>query len=140
MQELLRDAEFMAFYMAESRRRLETAYRIVAEALDRLRLPFVSANATMGGLFVWVDFSEFRIPAVRLWKKLVQEYRVFLTPGNEFYDLNEFTDAVLTAGEKEEVILNCMHLRLCYACLPPEHLIEGLERLGKFVKAERSAR
>ena len=55
VSELLEDVPWIDSFLAESGRRLRTAYEGLAGALRAARIPFVEADSAM---FCWVDMRE----------------------------------------------------------------------------------
>ncbi|CAD7924192.1 unnamed protein product [Amoebophrya sp. A120] len=131
LAEVLADKGFIDKYLADLCQELQLARQAVRKKLvDELRLsidlPEVGKRAD-GGVFVWVDFSEFGIPSADLFSILLEEYRVFLAPGHSFFDAPALGDA-------------CYHLRLCFAGCSPDTLAVGLERVARFVRDARDGK
>ena len=116
--ELIEDEVWVGDFCAELRRRLRTTYTRVTEALSRAGIPHVAADA---GIFLVCDLRAFLTEATTeaehaLWKRLLDEADVNLTPG-----------AACRIAEPG-------FMRLCYAGQPIEAVLDGIARVGRALR------
>lgn len=116
--ELIDDEVWIGDFCAELRRRLRAAYTRVSEALSQAGVPHVAAEA---GIFVVCDLRKFLTEATKsaehtLWKRLLDEADVNLTPG-----------AACRIAEPG-------FMRLCYAAQPIEVVLDGIARVGRALR------
>jgi aspartate/methionine/tyrosine aminotransferase len=116
--EMIDDDAWVGDFCAELRKRLRATYTRVADALSGAGIPHVPAEA---GIFVVCDLRGFLSePTQRaehaLWKRLLDEADVNLTPG--------------TACR----IAEPGFMRLCYAAQPLEVVLDGIVRLGRALR------
>lgn len=78
LADVLSDTEWVKQYLLHCNDALRQNCLLVRQRLDKLNLPYVIPQA---GMFLWVDFSEFAMPSLQLYRLLLKDYRVFLTPG-----------------------------------------------------------
>ncbi len=127
--QVLADHEWMHQYLSVCRNSCYEACELTKRALTRMRIPFVSSD---GAMFLWVDFSEFKMESYSLFRHLLREYKVFLTPGCEFYE----KQVDISSGE--EKLREVYWMRVCFgACGGKVALTQGLDRLEKFVNDKR---
>ncbi|MCB9919753.1 MAG: aminotransferase class I/II-fold pyridoxal phosphate-dependent enzyme, partial [Planctomycetes bacterium] len=112
--QMISDEEFVARYTRELQERLGETYCRVVQALDAVGIPVVPAG---GGIFVLCDLRRFLGNASAeaehaLWRRLVDEAGVNLTPGSAC--------RISEPG----------FFRLCYAGVPREAVLAGIERVG----------
>ena len=69
----------------------------------------------------------FKIESFKLMELLLNEYKIFVTPGSEFFDGSS------ASGDFKETDYN---LRFCYCTVSPEVLELAMQRLKKFVAYE----
>ncbi|CAD7973590.1 unnamed protein product [Amoebophrya sp. A25] len=123
-QELLADDAWLSAHLASARHTLQSTAKRVTDALTEMRIPFVPPGAAV---FVWADFAEFGIPAGELFRVLLEDYCVMLTPGNEFWsDKSEDSEAASTSW-----------MRLCYSASDDATLTYALNQLRQFVEDMR---
>ncbi|MCA8968300.1 MAG: aminotransferase class I/II-fold pyridoxal phosphate-dependent enzyme [Planctomycetes bacterium] len=116
--QMISDDDFVARYTHALHERLGETYRSVAEALDTVGIPVVPAG---GGIFVLCDLRRFlETPSKEaehaLWRRLVDEAGVNLTPGGAC--------RISEPG----------FFRLCYAGLPRPAVLAGIERVGRILR------
>eukprot|EP00978_Attheya_sp_CCMP212_P003135 scaffold6461_cov48-Attheya_sp.AAC.2 len=115
---VLKDDAFVDSFLDYSRSKLYTSYSICTKTMDRLGLPYVSAEACM---FVYVDFSSL-LPSKtveaeeKLSDAMLKFARIVLTPGSSQRDPNPGW------------------FRICYAYVSPDVLEIGMERLTLLVE------
>mmetsp|Transcript_93559 Transcript_93559/g.195038 ORF Transcript_93559/g.195038 Transcript_93559/m.195038 type:complete len:493 (+) Transcript_93559:123-1601(+) len=126
LADVLGDAKFMDAYMPQCRDAMRANASIIKASLGEMKVPFVESD---GAMFIWIDFKEFKIPAMELFRVLLKEYQVFLTPGTEFFE-----------GGLEPDGSQVYWMRACFgACGGQKGLQEGMKKLAKFVNDKRSA-
>jgi aspartate/methionine/tyrosine aminotransferase len=118
---MLEDDAWIGRYLAAMRGRLGAMHAAVTAALAAAGIRHIPAEA---GFFVLVDLREFLDEPTweaedRLWRRLLDEGNVNLTPGSAC--------RIVEPG----------FFRLCYAALPVDHVIEGIRRLGSVVQDGR---
>ena len=112
--ELVADTSFIPGYLARMRARLGSLYGLVTAALGEAGVPFVAAD---GGIFVlcdlraWLDEPSWA-GEDRLWRRIVDEANVNLTPGSAC--------RIAEPG----------FFRLCYAAESRAAVREGVRRLA----------
>lgn len=114
LSDMISDAAWVDAYLTDMRTRLGAAHDETVRALDKLGIAQVPADA---GIFLYCDFRPFlREPTWEaeqaLWRRMLDEARVNLTPG-----------AACHAVEPG-------WMRICFASQPTEHVLEGLDRIG----------
>jgi aspartate/methionine/tyrosine aminotransferase len=112
--ELIADAAWVDGYVARMQALLRNAHRRVSGMLQAFAIPHLPAEA---GFFVLLDLRRHLAEPTwtaehELWSRMVEHARVNLTPG-----------AALHAGEPG-------FMRLCYAGVPTETVVTGVERLA----------
>jgi aspartate/methionine/tyrosine aminotransferase len=115
--ELISDDPWVDGYVASMRALLGGAYRRVTAALDVGEIRFMPAEA---GFFVLVDLRRFLSSPTweaedQLWRRILNETRVNLTPGSACH-----------VGEPG-------FFRLCYAGLPTETVEVGVQRIAQLL-------
>ncbi len=81
---MLTDGEWLSSYIDTMRQRLAKSYRATTTALDAAGIPYLSGDA---GLYLLADFRQF-MPELtweaedRLWRRILDESNVNLTPGS----------------------------------------------------------
>lgn len=118
---LLDDEAFLASYLTEMRRRLAATYAGLTAALETHHIPYLPAD---GGIFVLCDLrAHLDEPTFaaedRLWRRIVEEANVNLTPG-----------AACRIAEPG-------FFRLCYAAEPREAVLTGIERVAALLSRGR---
>eukprot|EP00760_Papus_ankaliazontas_P010089 PhM_4_TR14196/c1_g4_i4/m.27965 len=81
---VMADDKWMDEYHATNRALLEKEFNGLAAYLDELHIPYL--RSTTGGMFLWVDFSQFLTAQTfeaedALFERMFAEARVLLTPG-----------------------------------------------------------
>ncbi len=112
---LVDDRPFIDEYLTQMRSRLAQTYADLTAALDAERIRYIPADA---GIFVVCDLRAFMpeqswAAEDRLWRRIVDEAKVNLTPGSAC--------RIAEPG----------FFRLCYAAEPRAAVLEGLARLGR---------
>ncbi|GLJ27270.1 hypothetical protein SUGI_0535230 [Cryptomeria japonica] len=121
---MLSDSEFVNNYIAENKKRLEERYRLVVSGLARAGIRCLEGNA---GLFCWVNMSHLLVSndlegELKLWKNILYEARVNISPGSSFH---------------------CMEpgwFRVCFADMNISTMEVALRRLENFVKQCKATR
>lgn len=118
---LLQDVEFVGSFLEENRRRLRNRYDTVLEGLQSAGISCAESN---GGLYCWVDLRHLLASASVegeriLWKKLLYEVKLSLTPGSACH--------YPEAG----------WFRLCFANVDDQTLNVALKRLHVFTEGMR---
>jgi aspartate/methionine/tyrosine aminotransferase len=118
LKEIVSDTPWVDGYVAETRHRLRASYERVTSALTEHGIPFVPAG---GGIFVLVDARGFlhdasREAEHRLWRRMLDEADVNLTPGSACR------------------IAEHGFFRLCYAAEPIERVVAGIERVSRVLR------
>jgi aspartate/methionine/tyrosine aminotransferase len=124
--EVVSDTPWVDRYIAQMRRNLAHSYERVTTTLNELGIPFIPAQ---GGIFVICDLRQFlgegsgqvsneptREAEDRLWRRLLDEANVNLTPGS--------------ACRIDEPGF----FRLCYASEPLDTVIEGIGRIAEILR------
>ncbi len=83
---LMEDETFIQNYIAENTRQLTKSYVHIIELLRKHNIKYAPS---MGGLFVWADFSRFLVEQsydaeIDFWQNMYKETGVLLTPGHGF--------------------------------------------------------
>lgn len=117
LEQLISDRGWVAGFVAENERRLREAYRRTVEALDTACIPYFPAQ---GGFFLLCDLRPFMDTVTweaeaGLWTRLLEEANVNLTPGADCH-----------IGEPG-------FMRLCFAGIPTDGVVAGIERLGRLL-------
>lgn len=86
MGEVMKDEDFIEFFLRTNKRCLKENYELVASTLTRCGIPFRQAE---GSFFVWADFSRFLLENSiqgenELWEEIFRSTGVLLTPGQGF--------------------------------------------------------
>ena len=120
---LLSDTTWVDAFIRENQRRLGEAYRRATAALDEYGIPYIPAEA---GFFFLVDVRSLMEDVSweaedRLWRRLVDEYKLNLTPGS-----------ACRAPEPG-------FMRLVFASTPTDAVLEGVRRLGRLVRSPEPA-
>ncbi|MFO7562325.1 MAG: aminotransferase class I/II-fold pyridoxal phosphate-dependent enzyme [Enhygromyxa sp.] len=118
--ELVADRPFVDDYLTKMRGRLAQTYARAVAALDVQRIRYIPAEA---GIFVLCDLRPYLDEPTfeaedRLWRRIVDEAKVNLTPGSAC--------RIAEPG----------FFRLCYAAVPEEAVIEGIARIGRVLGGE----
>lgn len=119
---MLEDGSWTDRYIDTMRARLGGMHAAVIGALTAAGIRHLPAEA---GFFLLVDLREFLDEPTwgaedRLWRRLLDEANVNLTPGSAC--------RVAEPG----------FFRLCYAALPVEHVLEGIDRMWSVVSGQWS--
>jgi aspartate aminotransferase len=97
--------------------RMRAAYQARRDAvLEELARHGLSASRPSGAFYVWVDVSAAGIPSLELARRLVEEERLAVAPGDAFGPLGEGYVRLSLASSQED-------------------LLEGARRLARFVAA-----
>ena len=117
--EIVSDEVWVDGYVDQVQTTLGGAYQQVTAALELHAIPYVPAAA---GFFLLCDFrsilEEVTWEAERgLWRRLLEEGNVNLTPGQACH--------CLEPG----------FLRLCFASMPTQAVVEGVQRVGRILAA-----
>ncbi|KAI4364715.1 hypothetical protein MLD38_020770 [Melastoma candidum] len=83
---MLSDGDFVERFLGESPRRLRDRHRKFVEVLGRVGIGCLKGNA---GLFFWMDFRKFLEEEtfeeeMRLWRVIVHDIRLNVSPGSSF--------------------------------------------------------
>jgi len=121
---LIGDEEFMSWYLSEMPKRLGAGYAAVTRALDAAAIPYFAAEA---GFFLLVDLrAHLREPSwaaeAELWRTLLSEARVNLTPGSAC--------RIAEPG----------FFRLCYASEAPAAVDAAMDRIVRCLGAQGAIR
>lgn len=116
---LLSDEAWVDEFIAANQRRLGEAYRRTTDALQEHGIPFVSADA---GFFLLLDLRPLMEEVSweaedRLWRRLVDEYKLNLTPGSACHSAEPG------------------FMRLVFSAAPTGAVIEGVRRLGRLFRS-----
>lgn len=119
---MIADDAWVDGYLVGMRSRLGGAYRAVVAALDAEAIPFVPAEA---GFFVLVDFRRFLSEPTwdgehALWRRLLEEANVNLTPG-----------AACRIAEPG-------FMRLCFAGVPTDVAVHAVRAIGEVLRGARA--
>ncbi|GLJ27268.1 hypothetical protein SUGI_0535070 [Cryptomeria japonica] len=83
---MLSDSGFVNYYIAENQKRLQERYKVLVSGLDMAGIRHLEGNA---GLFCWVNMSHL-LPSndldgeLKLWKRILYEARLNISPGSSF--------------------------------------------------------
>ncbi|GLJ14448.1 hypothetical protein SUGI_0233610 [Cryptomeria japonica] len=119
---MLSDPEFVNYYIAENKKRLEERHRLIVSGFERSGIKHLEGNA---GLFCWVNMSHL-LPSndlegeLKLWKGILYEAKLNISPGSSF---------------------KCMEpgwFRVCFAEMNISTMKVALERLQSFSKENKS--
>lgn len=115
--DMIADQPFVDDYLVQMRERLREIYAGVTAALEAHGLAYIPAEA---GIFLLCDLRRFLSEPTweaehRLWRRIVDEANVNLTPGS-----------ACRIGEPG-------FFRLCYAATPAEAVFEGIARIGRLL-------
>lgn len=119
---LVADREFVDAYIVQMQARLRSIYGLVCSALDRHAIAYIPAEA---GFFVicdlrpWLDEPSWA-GEDRLWRRIVDEAKVNLTPG-----------AACRIAEPG-------WFRLCFASVAPAAVLAGIGRVANVLAAIRT--
>ncbi|OWM65699.1 1-aminocyclopropane-1-carboxylate synthase 3-like [Punica granatum] len=120
---MLSDKKFTSRYISENQRRLKTRHDSLVHGLKEAGIRCLESNA---GLFCWVDMSHllrektFKAE-IDLWKKIVYEVRLNISPGSSCH---------------------CTEpgwFRVCFANMTEETLELAMQRIKEFVASASSA-
>ncbi|XP_065875246.1 1-aminocyclopropane-1-carboxylate synthase 8-like [Euphorbia lathyris] len=114
---LLSDKKFTKNYISENQKRLKNRHRMLVKGLEKGGISCLKSNA---GLFCWVDMrhllkSNTFEAEIELWKKIVYEVKLNISPGSSCH---------------------CTEpgwFRVCFANMSEETLDLAMERLKRFV-------
>ncbi len=120
--EVLSDEIWVDDYLQSNRRLLANSYQQVTEALDRESIPYRPAEA---GFFLICDLRYYLAEPTweaerALWRRILDESQVSLTPGSA---------------------CRCAEpgfFRLCFAGVPSEAVVTGIQRLASVLARSRS--
>lgn len=110
LAEMLSDEAWVARYLAAMRSRLQTSYQAAASTLDAAHIPYVDADA---GLFLLADFRRFMDEPTwsgeeRLWRRVLDEANVNLTPGSACHIGEPGFMRICFATESAEVVASAL--------------------------------
>lgn len=116
--QLISDRPWVDHYRTELRRRLGATYARVSDALEAADIPTVPAEA---GIFVLCDMRRFLEEPTweaedGLWRRILDGANVNLTPGSAC--------RISEPG----------FMRLCYAAIPTDTVVNGIERIGRLLR------
>ncbi|MCP4896102.1 MAG: aminotransferase class I/II-fold pyridoxal phosphate-dependent enzyme [bacterium] len=111
--EMIADDAWVDGYVREMKTRLASSYDLVTAHLGTGDIPFLRAEA---GFFLVLDLRTYLAEQTwdaeyRLWRRLLEEVNVNLTPGSACH-----------CGEPG-------FFRLCFASVDPERAVEGVDRI-----------
>jgi len=115
--EAISDDVWVDEYITQMQAGLKSTYYKVTDELERQGIPYLPAGA---GFFLLLDLRQFLAQPTWeaesvLWRRALDEKNVNLTPGSALHNLEPG------------------FLRLCFASLPTQVVIEGVRRLGSMV-------
>ncbi len=121
LSELLTNSAFVKDYISSNQRALTESYVVVIKTLKKCKLSYVPVR---GGLFLWLDLSEFLEEGspegeLKLWQRIYQNSGILLTPGEGF-------------GHSKYG-----QFRLVFSFIDKNALEEAMKRLNQFVESER---
>ncbi|XP_076934603.1 1-aminocyclopropane-1-carboxylate synthase 9-like [Bidens hawaiensis] len=119
LSEMLSDRKFTKTYLSENRRRLKHRQETLVKGLQKARIRCLKGNA---GLFCWVDMrhllsSKTFLGEMELWKKIVYDVRLNISPGSSCH---------------------CSEpgwFRVCFANMSEKTLMFAMQRVKSFVDA-----
>lgn len=127
LQQLLSDRDFMEEYLEHCRDTMKEYSLMAQRRLRKMGIPFVEPD---GAMFLWINLGEVTknspttyksMDSLSLYKLLVKDYGVFLTPGADFHE--------------GDLAQETCWMRLCFgACGGETGLERGLDQLEKFVE------
>ncbi len=118
IKEMLSDDEFIKNYIEQNKKKITRSYQWVADNLKALGVPFIPSR---GGIFVWIDLSDYLDAdsddaEAALWLNIYKLTGVLLTPGLEF---NHSKKGLF---------------RMVYTAVSFDHLKVALERLSTYLE------
>ncbi|KAG0620863.1 hypothetical protein M758_4G250500 [Ceratodon purpureus] len=121
---MLEDANFVDRYVEENNRRLKKSYELLTKSFEAAGLRYMPACAAM---FCWLDLRNLLTEPTFaaedcLWKEILDESRIVLTPGQACH--------YAEPG----------FFRVCYASMAPASLEVACERLTRFAEKKRRKR
>ncbi|KAK9066974.1 hypothetical protein SSX86_014298 [Deinandra increscens subsp. villosa] len=119
MSEMLSDRKFTKTYLSENSRRLKNRQETLVKGLQKAGIRCLKSNA---GLFCWVDMrhllgSKTFEGEIELWKKIVYDVRLNISPGSSCH---------------------CSEpgwFRVCFANMSEKTLASALQRVTSFVES-----
>ena len=122
ISECLTDHQFVSSFIELNQKEITNSYSVVIRMLKKLNIPYIPSY---GGLFVWIDLSEFMqensyVEEHNLWLSLYREKGILLTPGQGF------------GHEKFG------QFRLIFTFLPRPTLEMAMDKLSQYVYDHRS--
>ncbi|KAI3785172.1 hypothetical protein L1987_44285 [Smallanthus sonchifolius] len=119
LSEMLSDRKFTKTYLSENRRRLKHRHETLAKGLQKAGIRCLKSNS---GLFCWVDMRHLLISKtfqgeMELWKKIVYDVRLNISPGSSCH---------------------CSEpgwFRVCFANMSEKTLIFAMQRIKSFVES-----
>lgn len=105
-------------------------YHAIMAAITQRLLPLgvttPQANAQVaGGYFVWLTLPE-PLRSEHITKKAIEEHDLIVSDGNAFQ----------VQGDESSGISFDNNIRLCFSYETERHLVEGVERLARLIRAE----
>ena len=119
LSEILSDKKFTQTYLSENRRRLKERHEMLVKGLQKSGIRCLQSNA---GLFCWVDMRHLLSSnnfesEIELWKKIVYEVGLNISPGSSCH---------------------CSEpgwFRVCFANMSEETLVLAMQRVTSFVES-----
>ncbi|GLJ27267.1 hypothetical protein SUGI_0535000 [Cryptomeria japonica] len=115
---MLSDSNFIKYYIQENKKRLKERHNLLVSGLAQAGIEQLDGNS---GLFCWVNMRHL-LPShdlegeLKLWKSILEEARLNISPGSSF---------------------NCMEpgwFRVCFADMNMSTMEVALQRLQRFAK------
>ncbi|KAK1433168.1 hypothetical protein QVD17_10074 [Tagetes erecta] len=119
LSEMLSDGKFTKSYLSENRRRLKHRHETLVKGLQKVGIRCLKGNA---GLYCWVDMrhllsSKTFQGEMELWKKIVYDVRLNISPGSSCH---------------------CSEpgwFRVCFANMSEQTLLFAMQRVKSFVES-----
>ncbi|XP_071694835.1 1-aminocyclopropane-1-carboxylate synthase 3-like [Rutidosis leptorrhynchoides] len=110
LSEILSDNKFTKMYLSENRRRLKERHEMLVQGLQKSGIRCLQSNA---GLFCWVDMrhllsSKTFEGEIELWKKIVYEVGLNISPGSSCHCSEPGWFRVCFANMSEEILVLAM--------------------------------
>lgn len=138
LSQILEDFSFLDSFFLQMRQDLRVARTSVIQKLRELDIPFAGAKSgeddsnchSFAGMFLWANLSEFGQDSLQIFQELLDGYKLFLTPGEPFYDRED--------GERlDEGLYGGGWMRICFAASGDRARAEGLRRLEAYTRDKR---
>ncbi len=116
---MLADDEWTDHFVSEMRSRLRSSYTTTTSSLDAASIPYIKGDA---GLFLIADLRQYMDSMTwdeeyRLWRRILEDARVNLTPGSACH-----------IGEPG-------FFRICFATEPPHMVAAAIRRIASLLNA-----